>query len=82
MAEYDYTASGLDNFLSRSIDNLVRTNLDSAGPNTNQVRYDSAQVSGMLGDTLQLGVVSITKLGITIVDDNNTRVFMGDDGTF
>ena len=77
--DYDYTAAGFDAFLSRSIDNLSQVNLDSVGPMTTSVRYDSTQVSGMIGDTLQLGAVNINKKNITVSDGNNTRVLIGED---
>lgn len=77
-----YEDDGFDSFLSRSIDNLSQTNLDSQGPQSTAFRYDSAQVTGMLGDTFKTGVVSITKQGIFIEDENNNRVFIGSDEGF
>jgi hypothetical protein len=71
---YDYTAAGFDGFLSRSIDDLSQVNLDSQGPQSKQIRYDDAQVSGFMGDTLQIGKVQITKTNITMDDDNNRRL--------
>src|SRR5688572_1485003 len=50
----DYTKAGFDGFLSRSIDDLSQTNLDSAGPVSTSLRYDSSQVSGMLGDSYRM----------------------------
>lgn len=52
---YSYIDAGFDPFLSRSIDNLNQTNLDSGGPASTQVRYDSAQLSGGIGDTFRVG---------------------------
>ena len=77
--DYDYTTSGFDGFLSRSVDDLSQANLDSAGPQTTAMRYDSAQVSGMLGDTLQIGNVKINKTNITLSDGTNTRLLIGED---
>lgn len=79
--DYDYTAAGFDGFLSRSIDNLPKINLDSQGPSSTAMRYDSAQVSGFLGDTLQIGGVRIEREAIFINDGENDFLVMGDDGT-
>lgn len=77
--EYDYGSSGFDPFLNRSVDNLYQSNLDSQGPLSTQMRYDSAQVSGMIGDTLQIGQVSINRESITVSDGENTRLLIGRD---
>lgn len=79
--QYDYTAAGFDGFLSRSIDNTPRVNLASQGPQSTAIRYDDAQVSGMLGDTLQIGGVRISREAITINDGQNDFLVMGDDGS-
>ena len=79
--DYDYTQAGFDNFLSRSVDDLSQTNLDSAGPQTTAMRYDSAQVSGLLGDTLQIGSVRINRTNITMDDGSNDRLLIGEDNT-
>jgi hypothetical protein len=76
---YSYLNAGFDDFLSRSIDNTQRTNLDSPGPVSSQVRYDAAQVSGFLGDTIQIGGVRITRKGIIMNDGNNDVLLIGDD---
>lgn len=80
--EYDYTDAGFDSFLSRSVDNLAQINLDSQGPQTTQVRYDSAQVSGMLGNTLQIGGIQLNGVpgNIVINDGSNDFLLMGIDG--
>lgn len=57
--DYDYEKAGFDGFLSRSIDEVSQVNLDAAGPNSRQLRYDSAQISGMLGDKFQVGNILI-----------------------
>jgi hypothetical protein len=80
--EYSYETAGFDSFLSRSVDDLSQLNLDSSGPQTNTIRYDSSQVSGMLGDTLQVGQVHINRTNITFSDDNNNRLILGDDEGF
>ncbi len=56
---YDYTTSGFDSFLSRSIDDLSQVNLSSEGPRTTQMRFDSAQISGPLGNVLRTGSILI-----------------------
>ena len=77
--DYDYTQAGFDSFLSRSIDNLSQVNLDSQGPRSTAIRYDSAQVSGMLGDSLQIGGVRINRTNIIINDGSNDFLLMGED---
>lgn len=56
---YDYSSSGLDGFLSRSIDDLSQVNLNSPGPVSTQIAYDRAQVTGLLGDTWRIGSISL-----------------------
>lgn len=68
--EYNYTNSGMDNFLNRSIDQVSwQTTLDAqlnmpgseslttlpSVPNSNQLNYNMMAVNGQLGDTLQIG---------------------------
>lgn len=79
--QYSYEDAGLDGFLSRSIDDVSQINLDSQGPNTTAIRYDSAQVSGALGDTLRLGRINLNGAsGNIVLDDGNTnRVLLGED---
>lgn len=79
----DYTESGFDGFLSRSIDNLSQVNLDSQGPVSTSQRFDSTQVSGMLGDTLQIGGILLDGANgkITITDSSgNVVVILGELG--
>lgn len=78
----DYTGLGFNGFLERSIDNLPQTNLDSQGPQTTAIRYDSAQVSGFLGDTLQIGKIYLNGSQGNIVanDGQNNFLLIGDDG--
>lgn len=77
--DYDYTTAGFDGFLSRSIDDLSQVNLDSPGPVSTAVRYDGAQVSGMLGDSLQIGGVRLNKTNITANDGQNDFLLIGDE---
>lgn len=81
MEAYSYTSAGFDGFMSRSVDDLTQANLDSTGPVSTAVRYDSAQISGMLGDTLQIGLVRIENNRIVISDGQNDFLLMGDDGS-
>lgn len=79
----DYTDSGFDGFLSRSIDNLSQVTLDSQGPVSTSQRFDSTQVSGMLGDTLQIGSILLDGASgkITITDNSgNVVVILGELG--
>lgn len=81
MAEYSYLDAGFDGFLSRSIDDLTQVNLDSQGPQTTQIRYDSAGVSGSLGNTLQIGKIRIdgVKGRISVFDDGgNENIRIGE----
>lgn len=78
-SDYNYEAAGFDGFMSRSIDNLVQVNLDSNGPASTQMRFDSTQVSGFMGDTLQIGAVRINRSSITMTDGRNTRLLIGED---
>ena len=74
--EYSYQDSGFDNFLSRSIDNTAQDNLDSQGPISNSIRYDSQQVSGSLGDTFRVGKITIDGVAgrISVMDDQGKEV--------
>ncbi len=76
---YDYIQAGFDNFLSRSIDNLNQVNLDSSGPLSTSMRFDSAQVSGALGDILKVGRININGVDgqITVSDGSLNRIVMG-----
>lgn len=77
---YDYTDSGFDSFLSRSVDDVPQVNLDSQGPQTTQIRYDSAQVSGALGNTLKIGSIHLDgiKGRISIYDGEDEVVRVGE----
>lgn len=77
--DYTYENAGFDSFLSRSIDNLPRANLDAPGPTSTAIRYDSAQLSGFIGDTIQIGSVRITQTAIIMNDGSNDVLLIGDD---
>lgn len=77
--DYSYIQAGFDNFLSRSIDNLPRNNLDGQGPTSTAIRYDSAQLSGFIGDTIQIGSVRITNNAIIMNDGSNDVLLIGDE---
>lgn len=57
---YSYTDAGFDSFLSRSIDNLPQANLDSQGPQSTAIRYDSSQLTGAIGDSFNLGGIKLS----------------------
>lgn len=80
--DYSYIDAGFDGFLSRSVDNLDQVNLDSQGPQTTQIRYDSAQLSGAFGDTVRIGQIKLNgaRGNITINDGNNDFLLIGNDG--
>ena len=75
----DYEQSGFDGFLSRSIDDVQQTNLDSTGPISTQVRFDASQMSGSLGDTVKIGNIRLEKTRIIINDGNNDFLLMGEE---
>lgn len=76
---YDYSTSGINGFLSRSIDEIQWENTLDAHMNTlsntpqesTQQNYDATQVSGSLGNTLQIGSVNINGSDGNITLDNN-----------
>lgn len=77
----DYSDSGFDDFLSRSIDGTPQRNLDTGGPVSTQMRYDSAQSSGSVGDTFSVGNVLINgKDGaIELANGTNRPLLIGKD---
>lgn len=81
MDNYDYGVAGFDGFLSRSIDDLTQVTLDSQGPQTTQMRYDSAQISGPLGNILQLGKLRLDGANGAIIlnDGQNDVLYIGTD---
>lgn len=81
----DYSDSGFDNFMSRSVDQTPQINLDSAVPPNNSVAFDRNQISGPLGDTLRLGNIFINGAdgNIIVSDGQNDRLLLGEqDGGF
>ncbi len=77
----NYEDSGFDAFLSRSIDDLSQGNLDSAGPVSTQMRYDSAQSSGYVGDKFAVGNVLINgnEGAIELLDNRLKTLLVGKD---
>lgn len=53
--DYTYESSGLDGFLSRSIDDLSQVNLGSQGPQSTAQAFDRTQVTGVVGDKMRIG---------------------------
>lgn len=79
--EYSYLDAGFDGFLNRSIDNTSQVNLDSQGSQSNAIRFDSAQLSGAMGDTMRVGKININGAAgnITANDGNNDFFLLGDE---
>ena len=78
--EYSYEDSGLDKFLSRSVDKL--TTVPSS-----QIRFDSAQISGAIGDAFRMrNILMEGRVGKqTYFDDDGNAVITQsppDDGAF
>lgn len=69
----DYTDSGIDAFLTRSVDNTPQVNLESQGPSSRSVAYDRTQLTGYVGDTFKVGNIIFDGKAstITINDDNS-----------
>lgn len=78
---FDYNSSGFDNFLSRSIDDLQQANLDAAGPRSNQLSFDRAQINGSLGDAVRVGEILINGRDgdIELFDDKLRSMIIGRD---
>lgn len=82
-SSYNYEDAGFDKFLDRSIDSAGVSNLDNQPNPVRQMNYEQAQVSGSLGDRLQIGSIVIDGVGrrISIFDDNGREaVTIGDLG--
>ena len=81
--DYNYSDSGLDSFMSRSIDGVSAPNLDRLILNmplwARQLPYDTVQTTGQLGDNLTLGNITIDGVAgrISVSDGTNTRVIIG-----
>lgn len=71
----DYSDSGFDSFLSRSIDNLQQVNLDSQGPYSTATAYDRSQLSGSMGDKFNMGGIGMSAKDSTMtVNDGQIQV--------
>lgn len=78
--EYDYTQSGFDSFLSRSVDELAQQNLGSPGPVSQAISFDRAQLSGKFPDIVRIGTaISLNGPGKNIVLSDGTvdRLLLG-----
>lgn len=86
--DYDYeSGSGMDAFLSRSIDEVSwQSNLSSSYVSlsnlpigtaaTTDVNYDQSQVSGTLGSNLQVNQTTLGQSGsVDTIDANGNTVF-------
>jgi hypothetical protein len=73
--DYNYSSAGFDGFLMRSIDKTPQVNLADPGPQTTAIRYDSSQVSGMLGNALQIGNIKLDGVAgrISVYDSNGNE---------
>lgn len=85
---YDYSITGISGFLSRSIDDVAWENTLDAHLNTlgnvpeqsTQQNFDQTMVTGSLGNTLQVGGISLNNNNITVNDGTNDFLIIGDDG--
>lgn len=78
--QYDYTQSGFDGFLSRSVDDLVQENLSSPGPTSQSISFDRGQVTGRFPNILKVGsAIRLDGPGKNIVlsDGNTDRLLLG-----
>ena len=75
--KYDYLAAEFDGFLNRSVENVEQYNLSAPGTMSRQMKYDAASINGMLGDTIQIGAVSVRNYGITLEDNGVNRLLIG-----
>lgn len=81
--DYDYTNTGMDSFMSRSIDGVMATGLDNLILKmplwARQLPYDTVSTTGSLGDKLTLGNITIDGVSgrITVSDGTNDRVIIG-----
>lgn len=65
----DYSDSGFDDFLSRSIDDVPQATLDSQGPSSLQTRFDASQVSGIIGDNVRVKSLKDFSVGNSNIPD-------------
>lgn len=75
----DYGDSGFDSFLSRSIDDLQQTNLDSQGPFSTATAYDRSQLSGSMGDIYKMGGIKMSAKDSTITLNDGSIVINSSD---
>lgn len=84
--DYTYREAGFNRFFHRSLSsNAQATSLRSASvaPSNNQLNFDNMQVSGSLGDTLKIGLITLDgKIGRQSVHDkmNSEVLRLGDLG--
>lgn len=78
--EMDYNSAGFDNFFSRSVEQSPQINLDSPSPPNNAVAFDRTQVTGPLGDTFRIGLISLNGAdgNIIVNDSNDDRLLLGE----
>jgi hypothetical protein len=74
---YTYADAGFNPFLRRSIDSgqsatLGGSSSDFRRVNNQQINFDSQQVTGSLGDKIQVGDI--------VIDGGNRRISIYDDG--
>lgn len=83
---YNYQDSGFDPFMERSIgigEQLVPTTLEgmSATVSSGDINFDASQISGSLGDRIQVGgnnvVIDGANRRITVNDGNTDRIIIG-----
>lgn len=82
MEEYDYSSAGFDPFLSRSIDNTPRANLDDNRniPMSQSVSYDRGAMSGSFPDVVRIGSIHVDGIRgrISIYEADNEVVRIGE----
>ena len=82
---YDYQTSGFDAFMDRSIGSAqaAPTTLEgiSSITSSGDINFDNSQISGSLGDKIQVGgsnvIIDGANRRITINDGANDRVLIG-----
>lgn len=82
-SRYDYTQAGFDSFLSRSIDSQGQNSLSvPLNQNSRAIAFDRSQVSGVFGDTAQIGKINLdgAQGAITLKDGDNVTFILGEDG--
>lgn len=77
--DYNYETAGFDSFLSRSIDGIPQTNLDSLGPISREVGYDRSQFSGSTSDTIRIGQTKVDASGVKVANEGQDVTSARDD---